>query len=143
MHAGPYLPPPGAQEINTKYSFEYSIMIHDKTLPIHSSFDQAELFSLNARSILTSRKKSDIKPSLIKIDNHWIKISSLRMRNEKIWVTMFNLNDKEEKTRIKTMEGITSLIHRKIDGTEVKKYNVENEITEIDFEPFEIKILEI
>ena len=143
MHAGPYLPTPGAQEINTKYSFEYSIMIHDKTLPIHSSFDQAELFSLNARSILTSRKKSDIKPSLIKIDNHWIKISSLRMRNEKIWVTMFNLNDKEEKTRIKTMEGITSLIHRKIDGTEVKKYNVENEITEIDFEPFEIKILEI
>ncbi len=65
------------------------------------------------------------------------------MKNEKIWVTVFNLSDEEIKTTMKLEESIENISQRKIDGTEVKRFTVKNEILDIVFDPFEIKILEM
>ncbi|MCG3221018.1 MAG: hypothetical protein H7641_06520 [Candidatus Heimdallarchaeota archaeon] len=145
MHAGPFLETPGAQEVNTDYSFNYSFFVHKKTTPIHHSFDQAEISCLESKSIVfdNSQAKTGVLKSIIKTDNPWIKISSLRIRENKLWLTLYNLDESNQKLNAKLNSRITGCIQRKIDGEEVKKYAVTNNMLEIDFDPFEIKILEM
>ncbi|MCG3226766.1 MAG: hypothetical protein H7645_07595 [Candidatus Heimdallarchaeota archaeon] len=145
MHAGPFLETPGAQEINADYSFEYSILVHKKTIPIHYSFDQAEISCLVSRSLsfLDNQAKVDLIKSIIDIDNPWIKISSLRIKENKIWLTLFNLDENSQKLNAKLEGKIKDCVQRKIDGTEVKRCAVKTNILEVNFDPFEIKIIEM
>jgi alpha-mannosidase len=145
MHAGPFLETPGAQELNTEYSFDYSIMVHEKTLPIHQSFNQAEISCLDTKSVVfyESHPKEGILEEIIKIDNPWIKISSLRMKDNKILITLYNLDENNHQVRAELNSKLSSCIQRKIDGTKVQNISFDDISIEIDFDPFEIKILEL
>ncbi|MHA1186894.1 MAG: glycoside hydrolase family 38 C-terminal domain-containing protein, partial [Candidatus Heimdallarchaeota archaeon] len=145
IHAGPFLATPGAQEMNTEYQFSYSILAHSADEPMTYSADNAEIATLQPKCMLFDHSKPPkeiLKPLLVN-NNSQIRISSLRVRNENIWVTMFNLSDVEEETTIEFSKNFTECTHIQLDGVERKKLKITNEKCKVTFDPFEIKILKI
>jgi len=102
-HAGPGISTPGAQELNKTYTFEYSLVIHSKKDPFWYIEDYSETFSLHpiiTHFPLKTPRTNVLKP-LIQVLNPNIRISSLRVREKKLCVTMFNLISEIVSTKIK------------------------------------------
>ncbi len=137
MHAGPFLPTPDAQELNKKYVFNYSLFIHSKETPISKSLDEAESATLD-RITINSKNSSLAKP-FIKLDNHWIKISSLRTRNGNVILTLYNLNAKEEKCIIRLNAKVTEATKITVFDEVKEHYKIENNTLRTVFKPLEIK----
>ena len=80
IHAGPFLETPGAQELNTEYCFNYSLLTHDANESLAFSADHAEVAALQAKSILFEKSKpqKEVLTPLIENNNPMIRISSLR-----------------------------------------------------------------
>ncbi|UCE14989.1 MAG: hypothetical protein JSV04_07370, partial [Candidatus Heimdallarchaeota archaeon] len=135
-HAGPRISTPGAQEYNSTYSFEYSILVHSKDEPLWQTEDYAEAFSL--LPIATDGSSNDVLHPIIEVLDPNIRISSLRVREGKIWVTMFNIQDKAISTKVKFPAGVTRFSLIKIDSSEKEEKVVIDGSTELSFEPFEI-----
>ncbi|MHA1503400.1 MAG: glycoside hydrolase family 38 C-terminal domain-containing protein, partial [Candidatus Heimdallarchaeota archaeon] len=145
IHAGPFLETPGAQEMNKEYKFNYSIITHMADEALTFSADHAEIAALQPKCILFEKSKPQkeiLKPLLIN-KNSKIRISSLRVRNENIWVTMFNLTDEEEETIIELSKDFSECSHIQLDGVERKNLKIKNKKCKVTFDPFEIKILKI
>jgi alpha-mannosidase len=120
-HAGPFITTPGAQELGKEYTFNYS-------LPPKNIF-------------LQEKKLNDkiLKP-LIQIYDPNVRISSIRVRNGKIWITMFNMTDEEISTKIQLPENIIKVLQIKLDGSEKDTSRISEKMTELIFKPHEIKI---
>ncbi len=142
MHAGPFLETPGAQEMYQTYNFDYSLTVHDNKIPISISSDQAESFSLVPRSIEFSKGSvnNEILKPIIKVSNPWIRISSLRYKENKIVVTLYNLDTDVQKTDIHLNEKITTFNSIQIDGIIKEKIPIEGNKLNISFAPLEIKL---
>ncbi|MFX0119886.1 MAG: glycoside hydrolase family 38 C-terminal domain-containing protein [Promethearchaeota archaeon] len=141
-HAGPRIATPGAQELNSTYSFEYSLILHSKDDPLAYSEDHAEAFSLQpiTTQFSLNERSDDLLYPLIYINNPNIRISSLRVRNEKLWVTMFNLQNETVSAEITFSSAITKCTLVKIDGSKKGETELTEDSTTLVFDPFEIKI---
>ncbi|MFX0092309.1 MAG: glycoside hydrolase family 38 C-terminal domain-containing protein [Candidatus Hodarchaeota archaeon] len=142
MHAGPFLATPGAQELDKHYIFSYSFMAHSKNEPIYVSADHSESFALSPRTIcyqVATPAESLMQP-LIQIDNPWIRVSSLRVRQSKIWVTLFNLKGETITTNLYLPANASHCSQVKLDGTSVSKEKIIINLVELEFSPYEIKI---
>lgn len=137
-HAGPRIATPGAQEYNTPYTFEYGLLVHSKDNPLWQTEDYAEAFCL--QPITTKGSSNDVLPPLIQVLDPDIRISSLRVREEKIWVTLFNLQNRLISTKVRFTLGITRFFLIKIDGSVKEEKEVIDDSIELSFEPFEIMI---
>ncbi len=142
-HAGPYLATPGAQEINETYIFEYSIWLHKKSDPLHSSYDQAELFTLPPTTVYYPQKEplDEILIPMLQVFDPAIRISSLRLREKEIWATVYNISAKSVNTFINVPKRVSMTKSIRIDGTIKETIQITDGTGEITFDPHEIKIL--
>src|SRR5271157_2645872 len=142
VHAGPAEKTPAAQELGTQYKFSYSIKIHDASDPLHASDDFAESFCIKPTAMLFPSSGPDDKLLVPFIENldPWIRISSIRVRENKVLVTMFNLADTKVTTKAKLAPGVDRISEIKIDGTVKNEIAVDDGAATLDFEPHEIKM---
>ncbi|MFX1254369.1 MAG: glycoside hydrolase family 38 C-terminal domain-containing protein [Promethearchaeota archaeon] len=143
MHAGPFLETPGAQELNKHYVFKYSLLVQPKNEPIYLSANHSESFALTPMSVTyesSSPPESLLQP-LIQIDNPQVRISSLRVRQGKVWLTLFNLRGKTVSTQIQVPRKTIYCSEIKLDGTIKEKREIRNRQVELEFKAHEIKIL--
>ncbi|MFX0063441.1 MAG: glycoside hydrolase family 38 C-terminal domain-containing protein [Candidatus Hermodarchaeota archaeon] len=143
MHAGPFLATPGAQELDKNYVFKYSFLIQSKNEPIYISANHSEAFTLIPMSITyesSSPPESLLQP-LIQIDDPQIRISSLRVRQGKIWLTLFNLKGETVLTKIQVPNKAVFCSEITLDGTIKGEREIKNRQVELEFKAYEIKIL--
>jgi alpha-mannosidase len=142
MHAGPFMATPGAQELGTEYTFDYSFLIHSKELPLHESDNQSESFCLLPKTIMVknSELQDKLSQSIIHVVNPWIRISSLRNRNGELCVTLFNLNSEVESTTLQVNPRFSRYKQNKVDGTMLLESSIQDNQLEVEFKPYEIKM---
>ena len=116
--------------------------IHHKDEPIHFSVDNADLISNStiAISLEQASISSDILDPIIRIDNPAIRISSLRVRDNAVLVTLYNLENKEIDCQISVSKKIQSITETKIDGIVLNEQRVNEELTSLKFSSREIKM---
>ncbi|MFW9778364.1 MAG: glycoside hydrolase family 38 C-terminal domain-containing protein [Candidatus Heimdallarchaeota archaeon] len=144
-HAGPYIPTPGAQELGTEFHFEYSLFFHSKSEPISKSADHAEMFSLPTKSkkLNTPLGGEKLTQPLIEIDHPNIRISSLRVRQEALYVTIYNLSGESTNAKVTIASNLHHLEVLSIYGKVRSRYESEGTSINIDFDPFEIKLCRV
>jgi len=142
LHAGPFLETPGAQELGVNYEYEYSFMTHSKTEKVFQSDNHSEIASLIPKTILVSSNEinQQITKPLIELGNPWIRISSLRARDGKLRITLFNLNEKTEICDVKLDEKISKITHIRIDDSIKDSFKVTKGAAYLEFSPLEIKM---
>lgn len=145
VHAGPAEKTPAAQELGTPYKFSYSIKIHDAKDPLYASDDYAESFCIKPTAMLFPSSGPDQKllVPLIEDLDPWIRISSMRVRENRVLVTMFNLADEKISTKMMMAPGIGRIAEIKVDGTVKNEIAVDNGAATLDFEPHEIKMCQL
>lgn len=144
MHAGPFLETPGAQEFNKEYVFEYSLLIHSKKDPMYLCDNYAETFALGTKSFLIRDQKIShtATHSLFFTNNPWIRISSIRNRNNKLLITLYNLNTVYETTTLQINSVFNFCKDITYDGQLKAKHDISENQIEIAFNAYEIKMLE-
>ncbi len=142
VHAGPGEKTPGAQELGKAYTFNYSVMIHPASDPLHASDDFADTFCARPKSVLfhLSEPEPKLLEPIIQGLDPWIRVSSLRVRDGKVLVTAFNLADTAVDTVVKLAPGIAQVAEVKVDATVKNKVPVQNGSAKLHFEPHEIKM---
>ncbi|MHA1771009.1 MAG: glycoside hydrolase family 38 C-terminal domain-containing protein [Candidatus Thorarchaeota archaeon] len=145
IHAGPAEETPGAQELGVKYEFHYGLVIHSKNDPITLSADYADSSAEKVLSI--SLEKKEAVPSLLRpivtIDNPAVRVSSLRVREESILVTLYNLTPEPQRSFITLTPEIAGVKIIKIDGSTLSEIPVEDNSLALDFAPREIKLCQL
>ncbi|MFX0086092.1 MAG: glycoside hydrolase family 38 C-terminal domain-containing protein, partial [Candidatus Hodarchaeota archaeon] len=141
-HAGPYYATPGAQELGVKYTFNYSFIAHSKEEPMHKTVDYSETFSLIPKSIVLKdiEPRKEIIEPLITLSDPNIRISSIRMRNKKLWVTLYNLLGQDITINTQLQDKIKKMARIKIDGTEIENMEIIGNEAKLNFAPYEIMI---
>ena len=141
-HAGPYYATPGAQELNQEYTFNYSFITHSKDEPFSRIADHSEAFSLTplASYLNHAQPKEEYLTPIIRVNNPNIRISSLRVRQGKVYATIFNLSDEIIKLHMQFSKILSELREIRIDGSEKARIELSGKEVEILFNPFEIKL---
>ena len=142
IHAGPPEETPGAQELNTDYEFKYAFLTHSKDTPLYKSADHADAFSDEATviSFIEATAPDTLSNPLIQIENPSVRISSFRIRDDSLLVTLYNLENVETSTDIKLSSRISSGAEVQIDGSEKRKIKIGDKSTRLNFNPREIKM---
>ncbi|MBD3190586.1 MAG: hypothetical protein GF308_08075 [Candidatus Heimdallarchaeota archaeon] len=145
MHAGPFLATPKAQELNKTYTFKYSLLVHPKSLPIDASADHSEAFGLLPVTVFYDQaiSSSSLSQPIIQIENAWIRISSIRMRNNDLLLLLYNFSDESIKTQVNLVPKITNFWEIRIDGTNKAENKIEKNKISLLFQPFEIKLCKL
>jgi alpha-mannosidase len=142
LHAGPAEETDGAQVIDTTFEYHYGFVIHDKNESISYSADSTDLIAESVKTI--SLDHADTSPNLlepiIKIDNPAIRISSLRVRNNVVLLTAYNIENKEIECQVSLTKKISKLNEVKIDGSVQKTHRVNEGKTNLSFNSREIKM---
>jgi alpha-mannosidase len=141
-HAGPYYATPGAQELNQKYTYNYSCITHSKDEPFSCIADHSEAFSLvPLTSYLNhAQPKEESLTPIIRVKNPNIRISSLRVRQGKVYATIFNLSNETIKSQMQFSKTLSELREIRIDGSEKARIELSGKELELSFNPFEIKL---
>jgi alpha-mannosidase len=146
IHAGPFIATPGAQELNKKYTFEYSLLINHSDASLLHCYDQSEAFALLPQTIVFEKKEPPIKPdkTIISVQNPVIRISSIRITRKKVLVTLFNSTTEEQQTKIATTSEFTKCHQIKLNGVKVKTTEINNNHSfALSFAPLEIKLCQL
>ncbi|MHA1199101.1 MAG: glycoside hydrolase family 38 C-terminal domain-containing protein, partial [Candidatus Heimdallarchaeaceae archaeon] len=144
MHAGPFLETPGAQELYKEYTFEYSLLIHSKKDPMYMCDNYAETYSLGTKSFLLRDQQmlQGASYALFFTNNPWIRISSIRSRNDKLLVTLYNLNTVYESSTLQINSMFNFCKEITYDGLTKANHAINENQIEIAFNAYEIKMLE-
>ncbi len=141
-HAGPYYATPGAQELNEYYTFNYSFIAHSKEESFIKSADHSEVFTLLPISsyFKNARPKEDLLTPIIQVNDPNIRLSALRVRNEKIYLTLFNMTRETVISKVQLPSNVGKLRDIKINGSEKIIISPTDGKLELSFDPFEIKL---
>ncbi len=142
LQAGPSEETPGAQEIGTEYEYHYGFAVHTKEQPIYVSDNIAEAASEKALALHLNRSDefSKLLTPLIQLDNPNIKISSMRVRNDGLLVTMYNIENDDISVTLDTVDSFKTLAEVKIDGKKKQEFSIEANQVGLVFSPHEIKM---
>ncbi|MHA1743508.1 MAG: glycoside hydrolase family 38 C-terminal domain-containing protein [Candidatus Heimdallarchaeota archaeon] len=145
MHAGPFLETPGAQELHKEYTFEYSLLIHAKEMPINETVNAAESFALPPVSypFVNNTLVSKLQKPLISFKESMIKISSLRIRDNALTVLLYNIDQNPVELPITTLAKFQKCEEKTIEGVCKKTLTITNGNFNLKFKPFELKLLKI
>ncbi len=144
MHAGPFMETPGAQELNKEYTFDYSLLIHSKEDPMYLCDNHAEVFTLPSKTYLVTDPEIEeiMLQSLFYVNNPWIRISSLRNRNGKLLITLFNLNTVYETVLLQINPKFQNCQEITYDGNVKANHKINDNQFEIAFNAYEIKMFQ-
>ena len=142
FHAGPREETPGAQEIGTEYEFSYGFAIHSKEDPLYISANIADAASEHALVLYQDKPEmsSQLLTPIIKIDNPNVRISSMRVREDRVLVTMYNIENNEINALLTLNDSFETLTEVKIDGTIKQEHAVNVGAVNLIFNPREIKM---
>ena len=145
IHAGPAEKTPGAQEFNSEYEFNYALFAHVKDVPIYESAEHADAFSDEPMviSFNNAEPPKELTESIIRFDNPNVRISSFRVKDEALHVTLYNLHDSETSAHIGVSEKITSASEVRLDGSEKGKIEIRDHSLKLVFGPHEIKLCKL
>ncbi|HUT80399.1 MAG TPA: glycoside hydrolase family 38 C-terminal domain-containing protein [Candidatus Bathyarchaeia archaeon] len=145
LHAGPFMETPGAQELNKTYTFNYSLQTHIKDISIDETLNQAEAFALPTKSyVLTDNiAVKKLTTPLLQLKEPMIKISSIRIRDNELQVLVYNLKDSDIKLNVTTLDEFKNCKEILIDSTVKKENEIKKGQFNLEFAPFEIKLLRI
>ena len=143
IHAGPPEETPGSQEMNIDYEFNYAFFAHTKDTPLYKSVDHADAFSDDATvvSFDEANAPSSLSNPIIQIDNPSVRVTSLRVRNDSLLVTLYNLENAETSTDVKLSNRISTSSEVRIDGSEKERFRIGDNSIRLKFDPREIKML--
>lgn len=142
MHAGPFEPTPGAQEIGTPYTFKYAVAVHPSSAPLHESDDLAESATLMPSGILhqqATAARGFCEP-ILHVDSPWVRFSSLRVRDGRVLATLFNLAPEAIAPAVTLAPGLSTITEARVDGTEKNSTKANRGRATLRFEPHEIKL---
>jgi alpha-mannosidase len=141
-HAGPGEETLGAQEIGTEYVYNYGFTVHSKDEPLYVSSNIADAASKNTLTVYLNH--SDISPKLltpiIKIGDSRIRISSMRVRNDAVLATMYNIENTEITAPLEIEEAFSTIAEVMIDGLKKQEHNITDNNVSLVFSPREIKM---
>ncbi|MHA1614617.1 MAG: glycoside hydrolase family 38 C-terminal domain-containing protein [Candidatus Thorarchaeota archaeon] len=142
IHAGPGEETPGAQELGEEYEYKYGFIVHSKGTPLHTSASHADAALENALvvSLDLNSVADELLEPIIQINNPTVRISSLRVRNEAVIVTMYNMESKEVEISAELADSIVTCEEVKIEGSTVKEHPINGKSTRLVFDPREIKM---
>ncbi len=142
IHAGPGIETLGAQELGTEYVYHYGFATHSKEEPIHTSSNIADAGCDRPITMYlnSSDEVSRLYVPIIQIDNPIVRISSLRVRDDSVLVTMYNLENSEVTVLMNLEESITKVTEVKINRSMKQEHTVRNGIVNLTFSPREIKM---
>ena len=83
-----------------------------------------------------------LKPIIQGLDP-WIRVSSLRVREDKVLVTLFNLADEKVSTKVTLAPDVARIAEIKIDGSLKNEIAVDDGVATLEFEPHEIKMCQL
>ncbi len=142
IHAGPGEKTPGAQEMGTEYKFNYGFTVHSKEDPLYVSANIADAAS--EKALVVYQTQSDVSSQLltpiIKIDNPNVRISSMRVREDGVLVTMYNIENSDINALLILNNSFGTLTEVKIDGTIKQEHHVTERSVNLVFKPREIKM---
>ncbi len=143
LHAGPFLATPGAQEMNVEYTFNYGIVYHNKANPLTFTADHSEVFALPSKCITfeKSEPKIDLTKTIFSVENPMIRVSSFRIRQNKLHILLFNLDESETEIEFKISKIFSKYSEIKIDGEVKKSESISKGKFKLKFDPFEIKLI--
>ncbi len=143
--AGPAIATPNAQELNREYRFLYSIRTHTKKEPLFKTADHSEAFSLLPKALYLAKKilPAKLVEPMFKISDARIRVSSMRIRNKNILLTLFNLDEAEVTVTIEYEKKITRLSQILIDSSLKGAPRNGELISNLTFHPHEIKLLSL
>ncbi|MFW9798051.1 MAG: glycoside hydrolase family 38 C-terminal domain-containing protein [Candidatus Thorarchaeota archaeon] len=142
IHAGPPEETPDAQELHSEYVFAYGFVAHSKDMPISKSVDHADAFADEPTVISFNEAKApDLLPrAIFQIDNPSVRITSMRVRNGYLLVTLYNLENAEISTKMRLADRIVSCSEVQIHGSVKTKHDIREGVVELSFSPREIKM---
>ena len=142
MHAGPDEETTGAQVLDTDFEYHYGFVIHHKDEPIYFSADQADSVLDSAISIALDHAETvpELLDPIIMIDNPSVRISSLRVREGAVMVTLYNIENFELECQVSIPKTIQNISEMKINGSVVNTHNVSEGEIKLSFNPREIKM---
>ncbi len=142
MHAGPGEETPGAQEMNEEYQFQYGFLVHAKDEPMSFSADHSDAF----QDLSTTLTLNHVEPHnnlfqpIIQPKEHAVRISSMRVRDNSILVTLYNLENKPIETEMLLAEYITKVTEVRMDGTAISDHSTSAHTMNLSFDAREIKM---
>jgi len=142
MHAGPGEETPGAQEMDEEYEFNYGFLVHSKDDPVSFSAEYADVFQDIQKAITLDHAEppQSLFEPIVQLENPIIRISSMRMRDNSIILTLYNLENKSVETKARLSKYIKEASEAKLDGTIVKALPISSQTIALSFEPREIKM---
>ncbi len=145
IHAGPDFETPGAQELGVEFEYHYGFVIHSKNTPICTSADYADTIAESVLSVSFHNAEFPVHLTrpIIRIDNRAVRVSSLRVRDDSILVTMYNLSTQDQFTTIKLAPKITNVERVRIDGSILSKHEISDNSIQVDFAPRQIIMMRL
>ncbi len=143
VHAGPAEETPGAQELGVEYVFHYGFAVHPRELPIVVSADYGDSLAGPILSISLNRRRPprQILEPIVRLSNRAIRISSLRVRDDGLVVTMYNVTPRPQETEIILPPGrfgrIESIL---VDGTVRESFDIADNAVTLRFTPRQIRM---
>ncbi|MHA1220241.1 MAG: hypothetical protein ACTSQB_00760, partial [Candidatus Heimdallarchaeota archaeon] len=118
---------------------------HGKDMLINETYNQAESFALPVSNITFTGKAIDdsLTKPILELPESMIKISSMRIRDNSLVITLYNLDENKISTEITTSSKYKTCTEILIDGTEKTQADIKSGKYNLTFKPFEIKMIVI
>jgi alpha-mannosidase len=145
IHAGPPEETPGSQEFNSEYEFKYAFLAHTKDAPMHESAEHADTFSDEPMVISFNEAEPPkaLTESILRLNNPYVRISSLRVKDEALYVTLYNINNSEISALVDISERINKASEVRLDGSEKEEIQIVDHSLKLVFRPREIKMCKL
>jgi len=142
IHAGPAEATPGAQEMNMDYTFQYGFVVHQRENPVSLIADYADVFHSDpiVFPLDSAEPPKELFKPFLQLDNHAIRISSMRKRGDTILVTLFNIENKKIELEANLSDNIKVASEIKLDGSEINNLPISDGTISLSFNPREIKM---
>ncbi len=145
IHAGPAEETPGAQELGVEYKLHYGFAIHPKSESISLSADYADSTAEEVLTIALEKKRApeELLQPIVTIDNSAIRISSLRVCEESMLLTLYNITTDAQQATVTLAPNVTHATSVRIDGTSIADIPTTHSVMTLSFAPKEIKMLRL
>jgi hypothetical protein len=142
MHAGPGEETPGAQEMNEEYEFNYGFLVHSLEDPLNTSAEHVEVYHSQPTVIVLDHAEppQNLFDPVVQLENSAVRISSMRMREDSILVTVYNSDNKKVETKVRLAEYIRSVCEVMIGDSVIQEHQLSGHSMKLAFNPREIKM---
>jgi alpha-mannosidase len=143
LHAGPAVETPGGQELGKTYTYHYALLTHTAEEDITYSADHAEAYSLPPSSVVRSSGRDDFLDPLFEVDNPFIRVSSFRVIDAAVILTLYNLAKEDNSCTLSLHPKINKCAAVDIGGEIKTEFAVQKNKLPLHFQPMQIIMLKL